>query len=126
MLIKEVLGWGDTSVTKRTFANLILTFGLILIVLAGESYAATYFVRTGGTGTTCAQYQTVGTASPTIQAAINCTSTGGDIVDIGAGVFFGRLSFPASGSVGNPIIVRGATDPAGALLTTVDGTSPIT
>ena len=121
-----VLYGGDTSLNKRTFDNLILTLGLILIVLVGESRAATYFVRSGGTGINCTQYQTVGTASGTIQAAINCTSTGGDVVDIGPGVFHERVTFPASGSVGNPIIVRGALDPAGGLLTTVDGTSAIT
>src|SRR5262249_41742523 len=118
--------WGDTSVNKRTFDNLIFTLGLILIVPVGESRAATYFVRSGGTGTNCTQYQTVGTASRTIQAAINCASTGGDIVDVGPGLFYDRITFPASGSVGNPITVRGALDSAGVLQTTVDGTSPIT
>jgi hypothetical protein len=118
--------WGDISLNKRALDNLILTLGLILIVLVGQSRAATYFVRSGGTGTNCTQYQTVGTASRTIQAAINCTSTGGDVVDIGPGVFHERVIVPAGGSVGNPIIVRGASDSAGVLLTTVDGTSAIT
>jgi hypothetical protein len=117
---------GDTSLNKRTFDNLILTLGLILIVVVGESRAATYFVRSAGTGINCTQYQTVGTASGTIQAAINCTSTGGDVVDIGPGVYHERVTFPASGIVGNPIIVRGALDSAGGLLTTVDATSAIT
>ena len=111
---------------RRTFDNLILSLGLILIVPAAESRAATYFVRSGGTGSNCTQYQTVGTASRTIQAAINCASTGGDAVDIGPGVFHERITFPASGGVGNPIIVRGALDSAGVRQTTVDGSNPFT
>lgn len=73
----------------------------------------TYYVRVGGTGASCSDYQTdtPATAAATVQAAVNCAIAGaGDVVYVHTGNYAENvtLSSSNSGVLGTPWTLRAA------------------
>ena len=95
----------------------VLVCLLVLIGSVGRTQAATYYVATTGLDSrTTTQAQNPATPWQTIQKAAT-TAVAGDTVNVAAGTYQERVTFPNSGAAGQPITFIGA----GPTSTIVDG-----
>src|SRR5690349_20530403 len=78
-----------------------------LLLSASTSFAATYYVaKTGNNASSCTQAQSQSAPKQTIQAGVLCARAG-DTVIVGSGTYSESVgNWPASGTIGQPIIVR--------------------
>ena len=97
-----------------------LPLTIILALLPVMAHSATYTVSTQGSdnnpGTTQSPWRT-------IQKAAN-TGVAGDIVEIQAGTYVERVTFPNSGTPSHPITFTGVRGSGGSWETIVDGSQP--
>src|SRR5262249_52766457 len=96
---------------RRRGIFMLRTLGLvsfIICVLAGSSFASTYYVaNTGSNANSCTQAQSQASPRLTIQAGVNCATNAGDVVIVKAGTYIESVTnWPASGSSGNPITIK--------------------
>jgi len=80
-----------------------ILFATLLMLFAAEANAVTWYVRVGGTGANCTQYQTSTTAAPNIPAALACVGTtqgdgANDVVEVWAGTYTGFLQYIDGGT----------------------------
>jgi hypothetical protein len=88
---------------------------VVLVLLFGvrPRLAGPYYVAVGGTGINCTQYQTVGTASPTIAAALACLASG-ETVLIRTGTYNERIENAMPSGGGDSTRTRVAAYPGAA------------
>lgn len=89
---------------------------------ASLSHAATYYVAQGGSN---ANPGTQSFPWATVQHAAN-TAVAGDIVTIGPGLYFERVTITNSGTVSQPIIFQGTRGAGGSWDTIIDGSTSAT
>src|SRR5262245_38037331 len=99
----------------------IVTPLLVVLLSWAPASAAAYFVDKAGNDRNTG---ILGQPWLTIQKALN-TVAPGDIVNVGAGTFYERLSPKTSGTSNSRITFNGTTDDSGNSLTIVDGSSAI-
>ena len=110
--------------TKKLIVYIFINMVIAGFLICNYSYANTYYVAKTGNDTT----GNGSLSSPylTVQKGINMAYAG-DTVFVKPGVYRERLTFPRSGSSGNPIVLRGEIDSTtGEKLAVIDGGTLLT